>query len=60
VAHEGSTVVELRGEAERYRQAAEDTLAQLDWCIAYLQRNRSVSLARALERNRREIARALS
>ena len=26
---------ELEGEVERYRQASEDALQQLDWCIGY-------------------------
>ena len=27
---------ELEDEVERYRQASEDALQQLDWCIGYL------------------------
>ena len=27
---------ELEGEVERYRQASEDALQQLDWCIGYM------------------------
>lgn len=44
-------------QARRYREAAELALEQLDWCIAYLRRIRKPNIARALEANRREIAR---
>jgi hypothetical protein len=40
------------GDAERYRQAAEDALQQLDWCIGYLHGIRKVKISRALARNR--------
>ncbi len=39
-------------EVERYRQAAEDALQQLDWCIGYLHGIRKVDVSRALARNR--------
>lgn len=39
-------------ELERYRQAAEDALQQLDWCIGYLHGIRKVDISRALARNR--------
>jgi hypothetical protein len=39
-------------ETERFRQAAEDALQQLDWCIGYLHGIRKVSISRALARNR--------
>jgi hypothetical protein len=39
-------------ETERYRQAAEDALQQLDWCIGYLHGIRKVGISRALARNR--------
>ena len=42
-------------DAERYREAAEATLEQLDWCIGYLHRIRKSALAEALARNRSEI-----
>jgi hypothetical protein len=41
-----------REEAERYRQAAEDALQQLDWCIGYLHGIRKIGISRALARNR--------
>ena len=39
-------------ELERYRQAAEDALQQLDWCIGYLHGIRKVDISRALAKNR--------
>jgi hypothetical protein len=47
-------------EADRYRAAAEATLDQLDWCIAYLHRVNKSSIAAALARNRAEIRRRLA
>jgi hypothetical protein len=44
-----------REELERYRQAAEDALQQLDWCIGYLHGIRKVDISRALARNRAHI-----
>jgi hypothetical protein len=41
-----------REEARRYRQAAEDALQQLDWCIDYLHGIRKVQISRALSQNR--------
>jgi hypothetical protein len=40
------------GEVERYRQAAEDALQQLDWCIGYLHGIRKLDVSRALAKNR--------
>ena len=40
---------------ERYRQAAEDALGQLDWCIGYLHGIKKVDISRALARNRAHI-----
>ena len=42
-------------EMERYRQAAEDALQQLDWCIGYLHGIRKNTEARMLARNRQTI-----
>jgi hypothetical protein len=39
-------------ELNRYRQAAEDALQQLDWCIGYLHGIRKVEISRALAKNR--------
>ena len=44
-----------REEAERYRQAAEDALQQLDWCIGYLHGIRKIGISRALAKNRGHI-----
>jgi hypothetical protein len=46
---------ELDHETERYRQAALAALDQLEWCINYLYGQRRARIARALERNRRQI-----
>ena len=42
-------------DVERYRQAAEDALQQLDWCIGYLHGIRKVGISRSLARNRNYI-----
>jgi hypothetical protein len=42
-------------ELERYRQAAEDALQQLDWCIGYLHGIRKNEISRALAKNRSQI-----
>jgi hypothetical protein len=39
-------------ELNRYRQAAEDALQQLDWCIGYLHGIRKIEISRALAKNR--------
>jgi hypothetical protein len=44
-----------RREADRYREAAELALEQLDWCINYLYRINKPNVARVLENNRRTI-----
>jgi hypothetical protein len=46
-------------EADRYRQAAEDALQQLDWAIGYLHGIHKVEISRALARNRSYIRRQL-
>jgi hypothetical protein len=40
---------------KRYREAAEITLEQLDWCIWYLRGIRRREVARTLSRNRDQI-----
>jgi hypothetical protein len=42
-------------EAERYREAAELALDQLQWCIEYLYRIRKPTLAKGLKANREQI-----
>lgn len=46
-------------EAERYRQAAEEALEQLDWCIGYLHGIRKSKISAHLARNRAHIKRNL-
>ena len=46
-------------QGRRYRQAAEEALEQLDWCIGYLHGIRKGKLARRLARNRAYIRRSL-
>lgn len=46
-------------QAERYRQAAEDALGQLDWCIGYLHGIRKERISAQLARNRSYIRREL-
>ena len=41
-----------REETDRYRQAAEDALHQLDWCIGYLHGIRKTKISQGLARNR--------
>ena len=45
--------------AQRYRQAAEDALQQLDWCIGYLHGIRKAKISTQLATNRAYIRRAL-
>lgn len=44
---------------ERYRQAAEDALQQLDWCIGYLHGIRKNAISTQLAKNRSFIKRNL-
>ena len=44
---------------ERYRQAAEDALQQLDWCIGYLHGIKKTPISRQLAKNRSYIKRNL-
>jgi hypothetical protein len=48
-----------RDETERYRQAAEDALQQLDWCIGYLHGIRKSNISTQLAKNRTHIKRNL-
>jgi hypothetical protein len=43
---------QLEAEVERYRQASEDALQQLDWCIGYMHGSGKRGIARALSHNR--------
>ncbi|MGH2859165.1 MAG: hypothetical protein ACRDMJ_16950 [Solirubrobacteraceae bacterium] len=48
-----------RDETERYRQAAEDALQQLDWCIGYLHGIRKTKISTQLAKNRSHIKHSL-
>ena len=48
-----------REDHERYRQAAQDALGQLDWCIGYLHGIRKERISAQLARNRAYIRKAL-
>ena len=50
-----SNGTERDAQLERYRQAAEDALQQLDWCIGYLHGIHKVEISRALAKNRTHI-----
>jgi hypothetical protein len=41
-----------KGEAERFREAADEALQQLDWCIGYLHGIRKSQLSYRLAQNR--------
>jgi hypothetical protein len=46
-------------EADRYRQAAEDALQQLDWAIGYLHGIHKTEISKALAKNRSYIRKRL-
>lgn len=46
-------------ETDRYRQAAEDALQQLDWTIGYLHGIRKTEISNALAKNRSFIRKRL-
>jgi 23S rRNA maturation mini-RNase III len=48
-----------QNETERYRQAAEDALQQLDWTIGYLHGIKKTDISRALAKNRSFIRKQL-
>lgn len=48
-----------RDETERYRQAAQDALEQLDWCIGYLHGIHKNKISSQLAKNRAHIKRNL-
>ena len=52
-------VDEKQAEADRYRQAAEDALQQLDWAIGYLHGIRKLKISKALAQNRSYIRKTL-
>ena len=42
-------------EIERYQEAADSALGQLEWIVGYLHKIRKPQIARALDRNRKQI-----
>jgi hypothetical protein len=54
-----SGTAEKEREADRYRQAADDALQQLDWAIGYLHGIHKVEISKALARNRSYIRQTL-
>jgi hypothetical protein len=48
-----------QNETDRYRQAAEDALQQLDWTIGYLHGIHKTEISKALARNRSYIRKKL-
>ena len=46
---------ELDEEIERYREATDSALGQLEWIVVYLHKIRKGQIARPLDRNRRQI-----
>jgi hypothetical protein len=54
-----SQTAKKQDEADRYRQAAEDALQQLDWTIGYLHGIRKTDISKALAQNRSYIRRNL-
>jgi succinylglutamate desuccinylase len=48
-----------QAQTRRYREATEQLLEQIDWCISYLNRIRKYDLARSVARNRDQIRRRL-
>ena len=50
---------ELGNEVERYRQASEDALQQLDWCIGYMCGSGKTGVAKSLSKNRAYIRTSL-
>jgi hypothetical protein len=49
----------INDEGRRYRQAAEDALQQLDWCIGYLHGIKKGRISTQLAKNRSYIRRHL-
>ena len=47
-------------EAARYREAAELTLKQIDWCVSYFRRIRKDRIANAIENNAARIRREMN
>jgi hypothetical protein len=54
-AQQRARIRQLEDKVERYRQASEDALQQLDWCIGYLHGCGKRGVSRALAQNRSHI-----
>ena len=50
---------ELDDQIERYRKTADVALEQLEWIVGYLHKIRKPNIARAVDRNRKQIIRDL-
>jgi len=50
---------ELSDELDRYKQASEDALQQLDWCIGYFHGCGKKGIAKSLSQNRSYIRKSL-
>jgi hypothetical protein len=46
---------ELDDEIERYREATDSALGQLEWIVGYLHKIQKGNIATALDRNRKQI-----
>jgi hypothetical protein len=46
---------DLNRRIERYREASVSALGQLEWVVGYLDKIRKPQIARALDRNRKQI-----
>jgi hypothetical protein len=57
--NDSKRVASKQDEADRYKQAAEDALQQLDWTIGYLHGIRKTDISKALAKNRSYIRRNL-
>ena len=51
-AQQTARIREVEDKVDRYRQASEDALSQLDWCIGYMHGCGKRGVARSLARNR--------
>jgi hypothetical protein len=51
-AQQRARIRELEDKFKRYRQASENALSQLDWCIGYMHGCGKRGVARSLARNR--------
>jgi hypothetical protein len=50
---------QLQREIERYQEAAVSALDQLEWIVGYLHKLGKSEIARAIDRNRKEISEAI-